>query len=404
MPARFRVSSRAVISGLLIAGIATPQPMLAQHGLPSSTALGPSSIVLPAGRVVVPLDLVLGGRAAIHVMVNGRGPFLFAIETGAPIVIVTARTAAAAHIVPAAHQVDPHIRWPGGSLATALTIDSLQAGGATFRDQPVFVGPDFLPGVDGLLGLPAYADLLMTVDYPGNHLVFERGALPAADNVESFGVVMLNGRLGIPVDIGGKRRPALIDTQGADDIGVTTSVAGELHPLAPWIEDGRVRIGDHEPVVQRAARLDGELRIGRFVQRGPIIHAHEPVGNDAAITLGIGTLRHFQVTIDQHDNLIRLHRSDSVIPLPPPLLGIGARLDTLGGRVVVVTVAAGGPVSHAGLATGDVVLEIDNHAAMDAMAPGALSMLTQRGTPIRFSVDRGGRVILTDVLPDILVR
>src|SRR5262249_62030168 len=92
-----------------------PLPATAQAGHEHDPArYRAAAIDLPNGRVSVPMEPLPGHRAAVRVMLNGAGPFLFAIETGASMVTITERTAQAAHLTgsPADSATTRH--WPGG--------------------------------------------------------------------------------------------------------------------------------------------------------------------------------------------------------------------------------------------------------------------------------------------------
>jgi hypothetical protein len=124
----------------------------------------PRGVDLPDGGVTVPLATP-GSRPSIDVTVDGRGPYRFAVETGAAFTSVTPQMAAAAGLVPA-DTADP-----------AVTVGALGIGAARLRDFRVAVLDAPAPGIDGILGLNAYRDLLLTVDYPAGVVRLERGAL-----------------------------------------------------------------------------------------------------------------------------------------------------------------------------------------------------------------------------------
>lgn len=403
-------SSQSLVHVLVILALSIESVIGARisHAQPSPLSgmtLGPDSLTLRNARAEAPLELVLGGRAAVRAMLNGHGPFLLAIETGAPLVLVTERTATAARISFRPNQVDPHIRWPSGAMATALTLDSIRIGDALFRGQPVFTSPDFLPGVDGLLGLPAYAGVLMTLDYSGNRLILENGALPEPDGEEVFPIVMMNGRFGIAIQIGGERVDALIDTQGSDDISVSPAIAARLRVASPFVAAGQVKIGDHPPVMRTAARLTGALQIGRFTMTGPIVGSHEPTPGESGALIGLGMLRYFSLTIDQRNHRLRLHRLDRSLPTPPSLFGLGVNLRRAGdGSVIIANVLDGTAASDAGLKAGDVVTEIAHRAAAEFLPEGELTKLVQRGELIQFVIVRDGKRTVIDIAPRLLVR
>ncbi|MEO8449245.1 MAG: aspartyl protease family protein [Gemmatimonadota bacterium] len=379
--------------------------LLAQHSAAAMAglSLGPQAIDMAMPRVVVPLELVLGGRAAVRAMVNGYGPFLFAIETGSPFVVVTERTAGAAHLTKPGLQ--SHHPWPGGTTPHGFTVDSLRIGDAVWLGQPVVTGPDFLPGVDGLLGLPAYAGVLMTVDYPGRRVVFERSALPEPDGREVFEALTMDAHIGITIEIDGQHVPAVIDTQGGTDLTVPPALASSLRFASTPVIVGQAKVGDHPPTPLTAARLDGDVRIGGFTISRPIVNVIPTMpGETDQVVLGIGLLRHFSVTLDQKNRRVRLQSTERTIPLAPSIrmigLGLGSAPDN---GVFIVTVTPSGAAEAAGVQAGDVVVEIGGRPARDFLAPSELTALVQRGDPIRFELTRSGRRLALDVTPIVKV-
>ncbi len=365
----------------------------------SASPFTPRAIDMPASRIDVPMELVQGSRATVRVMVNSVGPFLFAIETGAPVVMITERIATAAHLTKR-------------SLLSMLfhgptvTVDSLRIGDAVLRDLPAITGPEFIAGVDGLLGLPAYAGVLMTVDYPGQRVVFERGALPEPDDREVFPMVAIGPFVGVTVTIGGRRLSAMIDTQGGTDIGVVPEIADGLRFASPLVTVGQVRIGGRATAADRAARLDGDLRIGDFTMIRPIVHVHDaPPGYPQQVLLGSEVLRHFSVTLDQVNQRVRFQRQARELPPAPPIRSIGLTLAPAAeGVVVIARVTDGGVAANAGLRVGDVVIEVAHRPAREFLTSYELATLVQRGEATHVEISRGGRRISVDLTPRMLVQ
>jgi hypothetical protein len=63
-----------------------------------SGLFAPKRTDLSTTRLEVPMQLLLGGRATVCATVSGQGPFTFAIETGAPMVLATNKLAAQLHL------------------------------------------------------------------------------------------------------------------------------------------------------------------------------------------------------------------------------------------------------------------------------------------------------------------
>jgi hypothetical protein len=106
----------------------------------------------PIGRdsTTVPIELLDGDRPIVSVTLNGRGPYRLAVETGSPDVLL-------------AQQLVDSLRLPrdGSSASDSLfRLDSLRIGDVVVGALSVGQDAAFAPlGVDGVLGLDAYAGL-----------------------------------------------------------------------------------------------------------------------------------------------------------------------------------------------------------------------------------------------------
>jgi hypothetical protein len=229
----------------------------------------------------VPIELVDGNRAVVLATLNGRGPYRLGVETGSPNVQLSPRVVGALALAP--------IRASGPD--SLFRLDSLRIGDVVVGG--LAVGRDEALehiGVDGVLGLDAYADLLLTVDYPAARLILSHGSLPAPDGSEVLPAV----RVG----------PFLFQAVPEE--------AGRLAFAAAPRVVGRAVVGGSAPVEVKAARLAGDLKLGRHVFRQPSIAVHPlPPDIPSRMTIGTEALHHFRLTIDQRSMRVRLSRADT---------------------------------------------------------------------------------------------
>ena len=261
---------------------------------------GPSMAL--ADSTSVPMELP-DGRAIVAVMLNGRGPYRFAVETGSPDVLVSPRVVA-----------DLALRAIGrGETDSLFELDSIRIGKALVSSLPVGRDSAFARlGVDGVLGLIAYRDVLLTIDYPNARLSLTRTRLPEPDGREVLRAVRVGPFIGIPVDLGGVREIGVIDTQGGMAFQATPEVAGRLSFQAPLRVVGRAVVGGGAPVELKLGILSGDLRLGRFTLHQPEIVVHRlPADIPSHVTIGTRALRLFAVSIDQRSLSVRLTRADS---------------------------------------------------------------------------------------------
>ena len=250
----------------------------------------------------VPME-VPDGRAIVAVLLNGRGPYRLAVETGSPDVLVSPRVVA-----------DLTLRAIGpGETDSLFHLDSLRIGQALVSSLPVGRDSAFARlGVDGVLGLIAYRDAVLTIDYPNERLSLTKASLPEPDGQEVLRAVRVGPFIGIPVELGGVRETGVIDTQGGIGFQATPEVAGHLTFQGPLRVVGRAVVGGGAPVEVKMGTLSGDVRLGRYTVHQPEIAVHRlPADIPSRVTIGTRVLHNFSVAIDQRSMSVRLTRPDS---------------------------------------------------------------------------------------------
>jgi hypothetical protein len=251
----------------------------------------------------VPMELLDGSRAVVSTTLNGRGPYRLLVETGSPHVLLSSPLLATLALTPA-----------GMDGADSLfQLDSLRVGDVVVRRLAVGRGDEIQRlGVDGVLGLDAYADLLLTLDYPAGRLTLTRDTLPTADGANVLPAVRVGPFVGIAVDLAGTKEIGVIDTQGGMLVQAVPPVAGRLRFVQPLRVVGRAIVGGHAPVEVKAGRLAGDMTLGRHVFHQPRVAVHPlPPDIPSRVTIGAGALRYFRVAIDQRSMRVGLARADS---------------------------------------------------------------------------------------------
>ena len=268
-------------------------------GAPVAQPTGPE---LPGGAVSLSMSRV-DGQVVVPVSIDGQGPFLFRIDTGSSVPLALDAALAA--------QLGLE---RSGEASTGFAIESLELGGATFRDVAATVrasgAPDATPAgspvpfVQGVLGFPFFHDVLLTIDYAAGTVELQQGSLSA----ETEGVVPLVGAVDtpqVPLQIGDHVYLARIDTGFADNVALPLSAAGEVRTEAAPAPVGRVH-ADGRSLEARSARLAEPLLVaGRRYDRLPVLFADLPSGP----RLGYGLLAYFSLTFDQAAGLVRITES-----------------------------------------------------------------------------------------------
>ena len=265
----------------------------------------PEQSVIPAGGVEVAM-LEADHLPAVQVMVNGKGPFRFGIDTGGQ---GSARidSALAAklglEIIGQARAGDPSGR--NTRITNLVRVESLEIGGARFEGLTAGVRGynerRLSQPIDGILGFGLFEQTLLTLDYPGARVRIERGELPAADGREVIPFRMERGIPSIDLEVGPLTIAADVDAGSMGGFVLPASLIDRL-PLAsePRVV-GKARTVSNEFEIRQAA-LKGKVRVGRYDFEGPLID-FQPIFPMANI--GARVLRGFAVTFDQKNRRMR---------------------------------------------------------------------------------------------------
>jgi hypothetical protein len=349
----------------------------------------PASVELPDGGVAVPL-MAAESHPVVEVTIQGR-PYRFQIETGAWFNTISARAARELGLTVDRRQ--------------ETAIDGLAVGGARFGRLRAAVMDHPPGGDDGQLGLPAFADLLLTVDFGKHELRLARGALPAANGRDILPLESIGPLWGVPVTIGGKTFTGFIDTQSGNGLAMAPPMARMVAFAATPVVTGKV----HGPAIGVAelttARLDGDLAFGGYRVERPLVNSY-PVAlrfPHLGVWLGPPLLSNFVLTLDQKNRLARFERAgDPVIAAAPALTRMGFAVEYApDGVLTVVGVAPGGQAAQDGLSPGDKILTIDGEtvASLDVDE----GEFRARGGPVRMRLSRGGVERDLEVRPTVLV-
>jgi predicted aspartyl protease len=212
----------SIVASLSVSALAASQPPTRpQVPVPAET-LGADEPVSVGQQFAVPTRLDHIGRIVVRVMINGRGPFRFMLDTGA-----THTVLAQSALVKLGQIVDPEVRIPiygvvGIEFATVLHIDTLDAGDMHFSDLtlPVLNGP-VLDGLDGILGMDEFDGMKVSADFVKDKVTISRSSAGRANfGYSVIPVEFVSDRL-LMVDgqVGHVHVKAILDTGGPRTIG-----------------------------------------------------------------------------------------------------------------------------------------------------------------------------------------
>ncbi len=203
--------------------------------------------------------------------------------------------------------------------------------------------------IDGILGFPAFKDVLLTLDYGREQVRISGGSLPEPDGREIFDAP--GKRPHLSVRIGDVRRRLRVDSgaTGAFELKRSDRVRWSVEPRPVR---GAVVVGGF--VVLDGGRLQGEVRLGPVLFEDPLV-----IRGGSERLIGWRVLRHFEVTFDQRNARMRLR---AVRPGPirmGPLVGLGLVYDPVPDGLRVVRIFPGSSADAAGMREGDLIVAID---------------------------------------------
>lgn len=260
----------------------------------------------------VPMRLV-GTMPAIEVTVNGKGPFLFGIDTGGQGTARIDPSVAKDLGLEASEQIsagDPSGRNP--QALALMRLQSVEIAGLRFSDVQAAGRPlKSMPRtgeLDGILTLGFFGDYLLTLDYPAKKVRVNKGDLPAANGADIISYKSLGGIPVVEVSLGERKADAHIDSGNM--------VGGFMLPAALA---EKAEFVDAPVVVAHARSMSGEVeikegrardtvRIGRYEFPQPTVTF--PALGDS-MNIGGKILSEFAISFDQKNSRLRLVRQNS---------------------------------------------------------------------------------------------
>jgi PDZ domain len=382
-----------------------------QHKIETLRSRKAAVVAWPEGTssVTMPFEL-LANCPYVQVRVNGKGPFLFEVDTGAYTVVASETVV-------------------GMSLQTSGTTTGSGAGSGAFTagviKDLIFEFPKGLrvpvnqaasPSMAALwplIGKRIYGDIGFTINrnfvveinyeknlltlydpakyhYAGNGQIM-RFTSWANYDPQIDGQLIVTGEAPIPVKL-------TLDS-GGGGTAITTPLA-EAHQLQqkvgkviPAFDNG---IGGGEPKLV-FARLAG-LRVGSYLVNRPLVAlTSDTEGSFASKTLGVNLggniLRRFNVIIDYpHQELVLEPNSHLEDPFPADASGLILKAEGENfRRFIVRAVVPGSPATEAEIQPDDVLVAIDHEPLENYVLWQVQELLQKAGATYELSLERGGK-------------
>lgn len=247
-----------------------------------------------------------GGVPIVDVTINGKGPFKFVVDTGAPGPLRIDTTVADALGLKAL-RYDDEGDGSGKNEFKVAVVPIERLGLGSFSKSHLEANVMDLKGrrfeFDGVFGMSAFADHILTIDYARGTLAVDEGSLPPANGRDIFNYQLTDdGLIMLDAVVGGEKLPAILDTgQTMTGIMVPERVAKLVAASAP-VEKGKARTVSNAytlyEVAVRVPIVAGGVRLPIESLRYPAMGPEANIGSKAFVG---GVLR-----LDQRNRRIQI--------------------------------------------------------------------------------------------------
>jgi hypothetical protein len=297
------ITSRSLIALAALAGCSSS--VNAAQPAPAC-ALAQSAAGGEAGDALVDRPFrTIEGRIYVDAMVNGKGPFLFALDTGA-----SGTGRADASLVAQLNLPSDGASQTSDGMATA-TVDTVRIGSLALdglvRQDVSVIARDYRSRVSeaaafsGILGRAFFADGLLVIDFPARRLrLFGTRELRA----DQPGALPYERAFRVPVTLGTVTTTGNLDT-GADVTLVMPPALYDRLQAGPLAPAGNINLTNTR-IASYAGRFAGSVSIGAAVMTDVPVRVAEGF---LELLVGAHALKDQRVLIDQR------HKTVAVCPV-----------------------------------------------------------------------------------------
>ncbi|MGA2047890.1 MAG: retropepsin-like aspartic protease [Terracidiphilus sp.] len=266
-----------------------------------------------------PLEII-HDKPFVTVMVNGKGPFRFVIDTGTSSAAFVSAELAAKLAIPQSGQI--RLSDPSGNgvqKVPMVILDSLQVAGVEFTGVKAAV-KNLGSGegdCQGLLGFALFRDYLLTLDYPNRRMALAAGDLKPDGERSVLPFRMPQGIPVVTLHIGATRIDAQIDSGG---FGLSLPL--QMTPQFKFASTYTSLIDAHSLSTRftvMGATLAEDVRLGSYTFKRPFVEINPafPLANFGSCPMHL-----FVMTFDQKNGLVRLTAAKTTLHLsetPAPM-------------------------------------------------------------------------------------
>ena len=269
----------------------------------------PEKSIMRSDRVVLPLDSD-AAKSTIQAKINGKGPFLFVLDTGAQGFVIHADLAKELGLPVVGKDTMGDPSNPDAIEVERVRIESVEIGAVSLSgvsaiswEQPPAM-KSHLAG-RGVFGVSLLSAFLVTLDYPGSKIVIENGSLSlnSDDNVVEWRAKG-DGLPTVKLTVADVTFDAHIDSGAPSKLSLPENMREKFSYVEKPVVVGHGRTVNSEFKVWRGT-LDGRVKLGTLVLNNPDLHFVSMLDSTGFANIGTAFLRNFVITLDHRNGLIR---------------------------------------------------------------------------------------------------
>jgi tetratricopeptide (TPR) repeat protein len=288
----------------------------AKAGIVMLEKLGTSELIrveAPEDPGPIPLRKALN-LIFTNVMVNGQGPYDFAVDTGATQTVLSEKVAMDLGLQPVTTTIMHGVGGAGKIDSKIYSVAEISLGDLKIANVPAgtFADPLLTQLADGILSTAVLSDFAININYPQSQMELTRSKSTAASD-EILPARYFSNLLLVPLEVNGRRGNFIVDT-GAVATVLSHSMAAELgvteQSPGARVDIGIVGVGGFEGVVLRVPdvtfKTPNRSEVFPQVVSIDLRQISRMIGTEIAGVIGYDFLQEYQVILDYYGAEVRL--------------------------------------------------------------------------------------------------
>jgi len=244
----------------------------------------------------------------MNVMINDKGPYDFAIDTGASQTVLSEKLAADLGLKPITSTIMHGVGGAGKIDTKLYKLDEIAFGDLKVKNVPVgtFNDPLVTQLADGILGTAILSDFIVTVNYPESQLELARKK--GSNNGEMIPARFFSNLLLVPIQVNGEHRGNFVVDTGAVTTVLSLNMAGNLGVTEDTpgakIDMGLAGVGGFEGVVLRIPNVTFKTAQNTEVYPQVVSidlkQISKMIGTEVAGVIGFDFFRDYRLTLDYY--------------------------------------------------------------------------------------------------------